>query len=261
MSCPRACVIDRTLQTIPHPVGLRRDVVGALEERPDPLRREAVVLRSQDHAALPLRRIGGPERRGNGPALAPRARRRGSHRQGVALLESAPAEPAEPPAKVGRAGAERRRDVDAARHGQIGAAARAGHLEPDDVPRPDADGGPGRGLLAVDGEAHRRAGHRDHRRLPHLEPRALDGALERRGGVRVPHQAIGDQERGAIHRPRRRDADALVAEAPEVLDGRQEPGIDDDEVAHWMTSSARASTDAGIVTPMALAVARFTTSS
>ena len=91
------------METIPHPVGLRGDGVGALEERPDALGGEAIVLRPEDDAALPLGGIGGPSRGRNRPALPFRAHGGGPEGQRVALLELPAAEAAEPAAQIGRA--------------------------------------------------------------------------------------------------------------------------------------------------------------
>src|SRR5262249_52609270 len=106
-------VLDhRSLQTIPHPVGLRGDLVRAVQEGADARRREPVVLGPEDDAALPLRRVRGPPGRGDGPPGAGvEGRTDRAQLERVALLKGPALDAAQAAPQVGRARSEGRGEI------------------------------------------------------------------------------------------------------------------------------------------------------
>ncbi|OLB52940.1 MAG: hypothetical protein AUI13_13155 [Gemmatimonadetes bacterium 13_2_20CM_2_69_23] len=90
---------------------------------------------------------------------------------------------------------------------------------------------PARRLAAVHGHGHVGAGDGDRTGPVHLEARPDERALERRGAVGVADEPVGEDEGKPVHRTRRRDAVAELAEAAEILNGRLRSGIEESDHA------------------------------
>src|SRR2546428_577847 len=71
------------------------------------------------------------------------------------------------------------------------------------------------------------AGDGDRTGPVHLEAGPAERALDRRGTVGVADEPVGEDEGEPVHRTRRRDAVAELAEAAEILNGRLRSGIEE----------------------------------
>ena len=225
----------RPTQPRAHAVGLRQHLVVAAEKRPHALLGEPLGLGPEQHADLGL----GPELGHDARARAPPGRpRRREDREPVLLAQRPPFDAAQATTQVRGPRAQDHRHVEAARDGDPRPHAGARRPELDHVAGLEVERGPQGRLGAVDRQRHVRARHRDRARRLHLQARAEHRALEPRRPVGVADEPVGHDEGDGIDRSGRRNPVAEVTGPPEVLHGRQRPGLEDAD--HAITGGRRA---------------------
>ena len=126
--------------------------------------------------------------------------------------------------RVGRAGAEHRRHVDATAHGEVGAQARGRHPQGEGGPVRHVDEGGVRDRPPVDGGRGGRAGDRDGQAPPGPHGEATEQHLERRVVLRVPDEARPEPVRRAVGGPGATDPHGGQARAAGVLDQHEGAG-------------------------------------
>ena len=162
-------------------------------------------------------------------------------RQEIAGLERAAVETADRRARMGRAAAEHRRDGEAAGDRQIGAGTGLGGAKLDAVAADEIVRAMGRGRRVVDEQRKVAAGDGNPAalRFDH-EGGADERHLDCGGAERIAGEPVGETERDIVHGARGGDAEALEAEAAEILDAGEEAGLDDAKmISHRRLPGAR----------------------
>ncbi len=214
---------------VSHPIDLAGHLPLGVQEGLDPPFRVDIVLDADDDAEIPtvreLRDQGGlhplPDHLGG-------VRGRLAHLQHVPLLEDTTLVAADLPAGVGRLAPQDPRDVDAARHGQVGPASALDGSELEEVVLLHGEGLVARRRLLVELGREIRPRQRDDVAVPKPNLGAKERDLQPRFVPVVPHNEIRQPEAQAILGPGGRDAVGVVAWAPvDVLDRGLQSVLDD----------------------------------
>ena len=188
------------------------------EERLDRLGREEIrcSVRAVKHADIPGIGIGRDQRGGRRAAVRGIFGTR-AERQQVADAQRAAGMAAELAEHEGRAAAQIKRHVEAALHGDVGAAAGCGATDRQRLPGPHLNWRPPCHGLAVEGRLGVGASECDHGVGMEFQRRTRQRAFDAGGAIVVADDAIGEAERIVVHGARRRHADVPVTDAAGIV--------------------------------------------
>ena len=148
---------------------------------------------------------------------------------GVALFQLPALEAADLRLHVGGAAAHHFRDIEAARKGDVGAAAGAETCEAEGLSGVDFVCAVGLQRLAVQGGPEVSAGDGDDGGFVKLKLRPQHGAFQHGLILGVPYQKVGETHGSRVHGAGDGDAELLVSDAAKILDRGQDARIQDGE--------------------------------
>ena len=225
----------RAVHAAAHAVKLIGHGVFAAQEGGHPLGGERVVLGAEHHAEGVHRP--GHELRRNGPLVQVGVTgHRGAQAQRIPFLQLAALKAADGGLHVGGAAAHYEGDVQPARKGDVGPAARSGRPEAQGLPGLYGQRGVGGHGLAVHRGRKVAAGDGNDLVRLKFQLRPHEGALQHGFPLGVAHQNVADGGGPGVHHAGDRHAELLVAHPAQILHGGQQAGVQHGN-AHCASSS------------------------